>query len=46
MKINPDIFKAYDIRGPVPGEINENIARQVGRALWSYLQAKRIAVAA
>ena len=30
MQINPDIFKAYDIRGLYPGEINEQIARQIG----------------
>jgi len=42
--INPAIFKAYDIRGLYPAEINEDAARQIGRAFVSYLQAKRIAV--
>ena len=31
MRINPAIFKAYDIRGLYPGEINEEVARQIGR---------------
>jgi phosphomannomutase len=45
MSINPGIFKAYDIRGLYPGEINEDVARQIGRGFAAYLQAKRIAVA-
>jgi phosphomannomutase len=45
MNINPSIFKAYDIRGLYPGEINEDVARQIGRGFAAYLQAKRIAVA-
>jgi phosphomannomutase len=44
MIINPGIFKAYDIRGLYPGEINEDIARQIGRAFIAYLKATRIAV--
>lgn len=44
MTINPSIFKAYDVRGLYPSEVNENAARQIGRAFVSYLQAKRIAV--
>ena len=42
--INPGIFKAYDIRGLYPGEINEDVARQVGRGFVAYLKAGRIAV--
>jgi phosphomannomutase len=44
VKVNPGIFKAYDIRGLYPSEINEAIAGEVGRAFVSYLGAKRIAV--
>jgi len=44
MSINPGIFKAYDIRGLYPGEINEDVARQIGRGFIAYLKAKRIAV--
>ncbi len=41
--VNSDIFKAYDIRGLYPGDIDEEIARDIGRAFVSYLQARRIA---
>ena len=44
MTINPAIFKAYDVRGLYPGEINEDAARLIGRGFVAYLQAKRIAV--
>ncbi len=44
MSINPAIFKAYDVRGLYPSEVNEDAARQIGRGFVSYLQAKRIAV--
>ena len=42
--INSSIFKAYDVRGLYPGEINEDAARQIGRGFVAYLRAKRIAV--
>jgi phosphomannomutase len=42
--INPNIFKAYDVRGLYPGEIDEAAARQIGRGFVAYLQARRIAV--
>ena len=38
------IFKAYDVRGIYPTEIQEEITRQIGRAFVSYLNARRIAV--
>jgi phosphomannomutase len=44
MPINPSIFKAYDVRGLYPSEIDEDAARLIGRAFVSYLNAKRIAV--
>jgi len=44
MNINPDIFKAYDVRGVYPGEVNEEAARGIGAAFVAYLGAKRIAV--
>ncbi|MBQ0720536.1 MAG: phosphomannomutase [Gammaproteobacteria bacterium] len=37
-------FKAYDIRGRVPGELNEGIAYRIGRAFAQYLNASRIVV--
>jgi phosphomannomutase len=42
--VNPGIFKAYDVRGLYPSEINEVIAGEIGRAFVTYLGAKRIAV--
>src|SRR5438045_9069326 len=42
--LNPDIFKAYDVRGVYPGEVNEDAARAIGAAFVVYLKAKRIAV--
>ena len=44
MSINPNIFKAYDVRGLYPSEVNEDAARAIGRAFVSYLNARRIAV--
>jgi phosphomannomutase len=44
VRITPGIFKAYDIRGLYPNEINETTARQIGRGFVSYLQASRIGV--
>src|SRR5262245_34886680 len=42
--MNPDIFKAYDIRGTYPDQINEQDARAIGRAFVAYLKPTRIAV--
>jgi phosphomannomutase len=42
--INPSIFKAYDVRGLYPSEVNEGAARLIGRGFVAYLGAKRIAV--
>jgi phosphomannomutase len=44
MPINPSIFKAYDVRGLYPQEIDEAAARLIGRGFVAYLNAKRIAV--
>src|SRR5437773_3628848 len=41
---DPAIFKAYDVRGIYPQEVNEDIARAIGRAFVAYLNATRIAV--
>lgn len=37
-------FKAYDIRGRVPGELNEDMAYSIGRAFVYILQAKKVCV--
>lgn len=42
--INPGIFKAYDIRGLCPGELDEAIAYNIGRALIIHTGAKKVAV--
>src|SRR5438067_1967388 len=44
MNIDPNIFKAYDVRGIYPSEINEDVARAIGAGFVSYLKANRIAV--
>src|SRR5512137_1147495 len=42
--IEPGIFKAYDIRGLFPSQLDAEVARRVGRAFVDYLGARRIAV--
>jgi phosphomannomutase len=42
--INPDIFKAYDVRGLYPGEITEDVFQQLGRAFAAFLGPGRYAV--
>lgn len=37
-------FKAYDIRGQLGEELNEDIAYRIGRAYGEYLQAKKVVV--
>jgi phosphomannomutase len=44
LQLNPNIFKAYDVRGVYPDEIHEEAARAIGAAFVAYLNAKRIAV--
>ena len=36
--VNEKIFRAYDIRGIYPGELDEEMARQIGRAFAVYLR--------
>ncbi len=38
------IFKAYDIRGTYPDQIDARIARRIGQALVHFLKAKRLVV--
>jgi phosphomannomutase len=46
--INPKIFKAYDIRGIYPTELNEDVVYSVGRALYDFfckkLQKKNLSI--
>jgi phosphomannomutase/phosphomannomutase/phosphoglucomutase len=37
-------FKAYDVRGKLGDELNEDIAYKIGRAYAHYLNAKRVAI--
>ena len=38
------IFKAYDIRGLYPEQINEEIAYNIGRAFVDFLGAKHVVI--
>lgn len=38
------IYKAYDVRGEYPHEINEDLARRLGRAMATYLGGGTVAV--
>lgn len=42
--MNITCFKAYDIRGRVPDELNDEVAYRVGRAFVEFLQAKTVVV--
>src|SRR5712692_9641462 len=44
LSLRPDIFKAYDVRGVYPDQVNEDAARAIGAAFVTYLRAGRIAV--
>ncbi|HXF49817.1 MAG TPA: phosphomannomutase/phosphoglucomutase [Verrucomicrobiae bacterium] len=44
MNFDPKIFKAYDIRGTYPEQINGQIAYEFGRALASYLRPSAVVV--
>jgi phosphomannomutase len=41
---NLDSFKAYDIRGRIPDEIDESLAYDVARAYAAFVKPKRVAV--
>lgn len=43
--ISPNIFKAYDVRGEYPAEINEDVACATARATALFLNAKKVIVA-
>ena len=42
--VDTSIFKAYDVRGIYPSQIDEGVARAIGAAFVDYLRATRIAV--
>ncbi len=41
---NLDSFKAYDIRGRIPDEINDSLAYDIGRAYAAFVKPKKVAV--
>jgi phosphomannomutase len=41
---NLDCFKAYDVRGRIPDEINEALAYDIGRAYAAFVRPKKVAV--
>lgn len=42
MKVNPKIFKAYDIRGVYPTDFNEKIAYKIAQAYIKLFQPKKV----
>jgi phosphomannomutase len=42
--MNLNAFKAYDIRGRIPDEINETLAYDIGRAYAGFVKPRRVAV--
>ncbi len=42
--MNPGIFKAYDVRGIYPTELNEEVAYQIGRAFVAFMGVAQVAV--
>ncbi len=42
MQVDPSIFKAYDIRGLYPEQLNEDVAYAIGRAFVTFLQADSV----
>jgi phosphomannomutase/phosphomannomutase/phosphoglucomutase len=41
---NLNSFKAYDIRGRIPDEINDELAYDIGRSFAAFVKPKRVAV--
>ena len=44
MPVTIDSFKAYDIRGQIPGQLNPDICYRIGNATAEFLDAKRVVV--
>jgi phosphomannomutase len=42
--MNENIFKAYDIRGVYPTQLNEEIAERIGKAVGTFLNGKEVCV--
>jgi phosphomannomutase len=44
MMISIECFKAYDIRGRIPDQLNSDIAYRIGNATAAFLDAKRVVI--
>jgi phosphomannomutase/phosphomannomutase/phosphoglucomutase len=44
MPLKIECFKAYDVRGQIPGQLNEDVAYRIGNATAEFLQAKRVVI--
>jgi phosphomannomutase len=44
MPITIDCFKAYDVRGQIPNQLNPDVAYRIGNATAKFLNAKKIVV--
>ncbi len=44
MKVNPAIFKAYDIRGVYPKDLNDELAELIGRAFVKFLAKTKLKI--
>lgn len=44
MELKRNAFKAYDIRGKYPDEVNEELAYRIGRSFVELFKAKKVAV--
>ena len=44
MQVDPSIFKAYDIRGIYPEQLNEEVAYAIGRAFSTFLEVDEVVV--
>lgn len=45
MKVNPAIFRAYDLRGLVREDLSPELAEHLGKAFGTYLKRRNIHVA-
>ncbi|MBU0699983.1 phosphomannomutase/phosphoglucomutase [bacterium] len=44
MQINPSMFKAYDIRGIYPEQLNEDTIYQIGKAFVEFVKPKNVVI--
>ena len=42
--VNLSAFKAYDVRGRIPDEINADLIYQIGRAYAAFVKPKKVCV--